>query len=105
MHLLRRETWSLKGTAITSVVLVLAVAIGSFVAIDAASAQGWRRWHGEGGASRSWGALRGRGMNHWAARPALPRGPLPQGGFSRIYGAHHPGFDRLHQGPNHNLGL
>jgi hypothetical protein len=105
MHLLRRETWCLKRTAVMSVVLVLAVAIGSLVAVDATSAQGWRRWHASGGgASRAWGALRGRGMNHWAAGPA--RGPLAQGAFSRINGAHHPGFDRLHQGSAHpNLGF
>lgn len=106
MHLLRREPWSLKRTAITSVVLVLAVAIGSFVAVDATSAQGWRRWHAAGGAPRAWGAQHGRGMTHWAVRPALPRGPLGQGAFSRIYGAHRPGFDRLHQGSTHpNLGF
>ncbi|MBO0758691.1 MAG: S8 family serine peptidase, partial [Bradyrhizobiaceae bacterium] len=40
-------------------------------------------------------------MNHWAIQSALPRGPVGQGAFSRIYGAHRPGFDRLHQGFNH----
>jgi hypothetical protein len=100
MHLLGRETWSLKRAAVTSVVLALAVAIGSFVAVDATSAQGWQRSRAAGGAPRAWGALRGR-MNHWAVRPAPARGPLGQGAFSRIYGAHRPGFDRLHQGFNH----
>jgi subtilisin family serine protease len=114
MSPLGRERWSRKRTALTSVVLVLAVAIGSVIAIDATSAQGWRRWHASGSQpQRTWGgALRGRGMYHWAGRPAPPHGPVEPGSFSRIYGAHrlgfyhHPGFFRPHQGFNRpNMGF